>query len=381
MEQNLGSTSALDLTSPFKDWRLLLVAQLVLVGAVFSALNSLLFLSLALVLLGLLITTSYIYFFKQSINEVNRVFSGLHQASFDYRQLERQCPHFGQQYPSAISLFKQLNREIIRYKERIDEVEFASAQVIDTANKVAINVKHQSDSTHSTAAAINEMSHSLEEVSGEIIKVHDTAQSANQLSNKGREHLHQLHLQISEMTKFSAQTEQLMLSLDSASEAALQRSEAIRGISEQTNLLALNASIEAARAGEQGRGFSVVADEVRMLAQHSNQIVSEIIDHIGKVRTQSHDIVESMAAVVSSANQCEQHATSVDQQFESITEQTDDVQLQVSIVSTNAEQQKVATDEISQHVELVVESARANADIAQQAERLANHLKNLTNAA
>lgn len=263
----------------------------------------------------------------------------------------------------------------------MEEVEHASAQVIDTANQVSVNVKQQSDSTHSTAAAITEMSQSLHEVSNKIIDVHAAADQASLVSKQGREELLVLHENVNQVEKDAEQTQRKMTELDQASDAVLKMSESIRAISEQTNLLALNASIEAARAGEFGRGFAVVAEEVRALAQRSNETATDIINSIGGVRAQSQDIVESMSAVVDKAQECMAQADSVDQQFSIIEQETHNVQEQIGIVSANAEQQKMATNEISEHVELVVEGARSNADIAVQAEKLASHLQSLTQSA
>jgi len=321
---------------------------------------------------------SLILVLKNELTVFHNMFTSLNADTFDYRHLKTSRLISAASLDELMLTYRELGRVNDKNKDKLNEVAYSAIQVIDTAHAVTDNVQKQSDATNSTAAAINQMSASLSEVNERIGDVHHSSDQAFLMAEKGRQSIVELNSFLDQVAYEAHETasdiEQLMTLANNVADI----SQSIQGIAEQTNLLALNASIEAARAGEYGRGFSVVADEVRALATRSHTAADSIVNNVRSVIEQGNKISNSMTKVVKHSGQSSEGADLVDHALKEIESATFEVREKMKIVASNAEQQTIATDEISKHVELVVQGARDNAEIAKQTETVATHLKSLT---
>ncbi len=300
---------------------------------------------------------------------------------------EDTCPH------EIAVMARAFNRMMAAFQEMIGQITDSSAQLSTTAEQLSIitgsvndGVNRQQSETDQVATAMNEMTATVQEVARHASSAASASEAADEEAKKGRTVVEQNQSGIQALANEVMSTAEVISDLSKESENIGTVLSVIRGIAEQTNLLALNAAIEAARAGEQGRGFAVVADEVRTLAQRSQESTQEIQDIVERLQQAAERAVSAMDKGKGQAQESVERSQVATESLVAILRSVSVIKDMNLQIATAAEEQAAVSEEINRNIvniSDVTKETTANTghtmETGQSLSGMANQLRELVN--
>ncbi|MGR5287307.1 methyl-accepting chemotaxis protein [Vibrio maritimus] len=265
-------------------------------------------------------------------------------------------------------------RELEKTRVHLQDIiktQVATSQELATLTEVmTLSMSETKESSQEEFQEIDQLATAMSEMTSTVQTVADHAQNASQLTEQasgqaetGQRFVQGTVTKMSELSNDISASAQAVNQVEERVESIGSVVGTIQGISEQTNLLALNAAIEAARAGEAGRGFAVVADEVRNLAQRTQQATVEIQEMISHLQSSANSAVELMEKSVVEAADGVELVTNAGAELDGIVNQVNQINDMNFQIATAAGQQSSVAEEMNQNLTNVRELVEASVTV------------------
>lgn len=273
-----------------------------------------------------------------------------------------------------------LHELLASVRHNVETTNRTAGELSTTANDSARASENQSDAASTMAAAVQQMSVSIDQIEGSAREAHAITQSSANRSDEGGQIIHAAAEEMSRIANSVTGVAGTIRELEEYSSQISSIAGVIKEIADQTNLLALNAAIEAARAGEQGCGFAVVADEVRKLAERTANSTQEINGMISRIQEGTQRAVQEMEASVVRVQDGVRLAEQAGSSVTDIRSSAEEASRAVNKITQTLKDQLEASRAIARQVEQIAQGSEINSAAASQTASSAHHLTNLTQA-
>jgi len=269
-------------------------------------------------------------------------------------------------------------------RDGVTQIASAAEELSAVTEQTSSGVNSQKTETDQVATAMHEMSATVHEVARNAEQACQAAAEADTQARGGDEVVNEAITQIERLATAVSRSSDAMSELEQESAKISKVMDVIKAVAEQTNLLALNAAIEAARAGEAGRGFAVVADEVRGLAQRTQQSTEEIESLVAGLQNGTRQVSSIMQGSRELTDSSVALARKAGSSLENITQTVSNIQAMNQQIAAAADQQTSVAEEISRSIlhvrDVAVQTASASEETAASSielARLGNQLQQM----
>ncbi|MFC4158571.1 methyl-accepting chemotaxis protein [Chitinimonas lacunae] len=331
---------------------------------------------------GMLLLVAYLIAgFASDLNQrssrLEREMARLSEGDFSAVSAQPGEDELGHVATSARMLTEKLGATLREIRAGASELMGAATDIAGVSTQVAASTNEQNNAAAAMAAAVEELTVSINHMAGNAEEVQQASAESGRMSSEGGVVIERTVESMRRIAESVRNASGSVSALGRDAEAISGFVRIIKDIADQTSLLALNAAIEAARAGESGRGFAVVADEVRKLAERSADATDQIASLVQRIQGNTQGVVERMEDGVQQVEGGVELAAQAGEAIGQIRRSSASVVNSVREIRDSLKEQSAVANDVAGQVETIAQMSTENTHAAESSASTAQQLRTL----